>query len=298
MSLTNYGYNAASEKTVRERWRVAVPTELLALVGLIGVVCWLVFPKDLASSLRSARMDAVTLSYTNAWLRAKPDDFDVRLVLAHNLMDLGLLDQARKQLDYIAAHTTDPAIRATQSWLRSRLPFIALMAIPPERRRDDPLWQQSRAALEDVDPATLSLRQLEHYAEMALLLEQPDAAVDAYHLLAEQQAFPATWYARGGAALLARGRYREAANEYLLAMASQENRYGRRRYFLAALSSLESGGLVREASELGRREAEPFLNDQRVLYRLMNLARAADNLPLAEQYAILLLKLDQGLGTP
>ncbi|WP_133490551.1 MULTISPECIES: hypothetical protein [Alcanivorax] len=293
MSSTSYGYSVA-----RDRWRIVGPPELLALVLLIGVVCWLVFPRDLAGSLRSARMDAVTLSYTNAWLRAKPDDFGVRLVLARNLMDLGLLQQAEEQLDHLSRHASDPSTLATQAWLRSRLPFVALMEIPARQRRDDPLWGQSRAALERVDRTTLSLRQLERYAEMALILDLPDAAVQAYRQLAARQAYPGAWYARGAAALLARGQYREAADEYLLAMASQENHYGRRRYFLAALSSLESGGLIREAAALGQREAAPFLNDQKVLYRLMNMARAAGEYQLAERYAILLLKLDQGLGTP
>ena len=52
-----------------ERRAVITTAELLALGVMVVVVCWLIFPRDLADSLRAAEMDAVSLSYSNAWGR-------------------------------------------------------------------------------------------------------------------------------------------------------------------------------------------------------------------------------------
>ena len=76
MSSMSYGYNVRTE-----RLRVLGLPELFAFLILIGVVCWMVFPRDLSSSLRSARLDAVTFSYMQAWLKAKPDDHELRLLI-------------------------------------------------------------------------------------------------------------------------------------------------------------------------------------------------------------------------
>ena len=83
MSSMSYGYNVRTE-----RLRVLGLPELFAFLILIGVVCWMVFPRDLSSSLRSARLDAVTFSYMQAWLKAKPDDHELRLLMALSLIHI------------------------------------------------------------------------------------------------------------------------------------------------------------------------------------------------------------------
>ena len=65
-----------------ERRAVITTAELLALGIMVAVVCWLIFPRGLSESLRTSEMDAVSLSYSNAWLRAQPNDFPLRLLLA------------------------------------------------------------------------------------------------------------------------------------------------------------------------------------------------------------------------
>ena len=114
MSSTSYGYSVDSE-----RRRVIGLTELAALVVLVAVVCWLVFPRDLSDTLRNADLDAVTLSYSTAWLKAKPDDHALRLVLARDLIELGRFAEADKQLDYVAANTVQPSLLDELQWLRA-----------------------------------------------------------------------------------------------------------------------------------------------------------------------------------
>lgn len=289
---TSYGFNVA-----RERLRTSGPMELIAGVALIAAVCWLVFPRNLVSSLRQAPVDAVTLSYTDNWLRAKPDDYALRLLLANRLVDMGLLDRARAQLGYIRTHTTDPQWRAPQRWLSARLAFGQLMALPPAARTASPLESEVRRDFVAIDPRDLDDDQLEQYADMAINLGRPAAAVQAFNLIAGSRPQPAFWYRKGAAVLLSRGLYREAADQYLRAEKAEPDHAGARRDFLDAVGTLQAGNLLPAALDLARRQRGPFMGDQEVLYRLMNLARAADDHGQAQFYAERLLQLGQSPDT-
>lgn len=274
-----------------ERRAVITIAELLALGAAVIVVCWLIFPRDLADSLRSAEMDAVSLSYSNAWLRAEPNDFPLRLLLAEELIELGRFDEAHAQLNYVAANAGSDRFLLRQQWLQARMPFVALMAVPPEYRHDDPLQEQALGALLALRPADLDYRQLERYAEMALILGQPDRAVAAYHQLAERHDNPAGWYRRAGDAFLALGRYQDAAREYLRAMLAGAGTAGGRDDFLTAMATLQAGGYLDQALREARRHESLFLDDDKVLFWLMKLAQAAGNGQRAEYYASRLLQL-------
>lgn len=274
-----------------ERRAVITTAELLALGVMVVVVCWLIFPRDLSDSLRTARMDAVSLSYSGAWLRARPNDFSLRLLLAEELIELGRFEEARAQLDYVAANAERDRFLERQRWLDARMPFVALMAVPPEQREQHPLRQTSLDALAALRPAELDDQRLERYAEMALILGQLDRTVAAYHRLAERQNNPADWYQRAGRALLAQGRYPEAAREFLLAMQARSGAAAAREDFLTALATLQAGGYLEQALREARRYERAFLGDNDVLFRLMKLAQAAGNVERAEYYASLLLRL-------
>ncbi|MFP1683532.1 hypothetical protein ACLD0W_13545 [Alloalcanivorax sp. C16-1] len=291
MSSTSYGFSVA-----HERWRVIGPLELLVLGLLVVLVGWLVFPRDLSSGLRAARMDAVTLSYAQTWLRAEPDDYDLRLLMARDLIELGLFGQAREQLDYLADHARQPDLLNAQAWLRSRLPFVALMGLPPEERASSALQQQAVVAFRQVDPAGLDNEDVLRYADMALLLGDLDAAVRAYHLLAARQPSPSAWYRQAARSLLAQGRYQAAADEYLRAMENQTDPALRRADFLRALTTLQAGGLLDQALAVGGRLGPEFYHQPAVLYRLMTLARAAGDHGQAQFYAGRLLRLDGAHG--
>lgn len=289
MSSTSYGFSVA-----HERWRVIGPLELLVLALLVVLVCWLVFPRDLSSGLRNARMDAVTLSYARTWLQAKPDDYDLRLLMARELIELGLFEQANHQLDYVAGHSEQRTLLNFQAWLRARLPFVALMAVPPEERADSAIAVEAAFAFRRVDPSALDNEEVLRYADMALLLGNLDAAVRAYHLLADRQPSPSVWYRQAGRSLLAHGRYQAAADEYLRAMENHTDPALRQSDFLEALSILQAGGLLDRALALGDRLGPVFHDQPEVLYRLMNLARAAGDHDRAQFYAGRLLRLDGG----
>lgn len=285
-----------------ERRAVITTAELLALGIVVAVVCWLIFPRDLSESLRAARVDAVSLSYSSAWLRARPNDFPLRLLLAEELIELGRFEEARAQLDYVAANAERDRFLEQQRWLNARMPFVALMAVPPERREQSPLRRRALHALATLRPEQLDDQRLERYAEMTLILGQLDRTVAAYHRLAERQNTPADWYRRAGHALLAQGRYREAAREFLLAMQARSGTASAHEDFLTAMATLQAGGYLQQALSQARRYEQAFVDNNEVLFRLMKLAQAAGNVERAEYYATLLLRLRDpaasGVGVP
>ena len=176
MGSKSYGY------TVRtERLRVLGATELLACLLLIIVVCWLAFPRDLAITLRNARLDAVTLSYMQAWLKAKPDDHELRLLMARELIVLGRFAEADAQLDWVEAADAGylPEIR----WLRLKWDFKRLMAMEPELRPASRLQAETLASVRAQDWSMLNGEQRRELAEMALVLGAAEQAVRYYRCL-------------------------------------------------------------------------------------------------------------------
>ena len=184
MSSMSYGYNVRTE-----RLRVLGLPELFAFLILIGVVCWMVFPRDLSSSLRSARLDAVTFSYMQAWLKAKPDDHELRLLMARELILQGDFVAADEQLQVVTADSNgryDTQI----AWLELRRDFTRLMAIDADNRRGTMLEHETLTRLRAIDWAALNSEKRIRFADMALAMGSVDLAVQAYRRLADSAANP------------------------------------------------------------------------------------------------------------
>jgi tetratricopeptide (TPR) repeat protein len=284
MGSKSYGY------TVRtERLRVLSPTELLACLLLILVVCWLAFPRDLATTLRNARLDAVTLSYMQAWLKAKPDDHELRLLLARELIVLGRFGEADAQLDWVEAAEAGygPQVR----WLRLQWDFKRLMAMEPELRVASRLQADTLASVRSQDWSALNGDQRRELAEMALALGEVEQAVRYYRLLATEAERPSDWYEKAGRVLLGQGNYLASGLAYGEAMEAAVAAAARKQYFLEALAALEAGSLHDVALRFASRYEHFYYQDKAVLYRLMRLAQAGGNLAQAQRYAVRLLRL-------
>ena len=284
MGSKSYGY------TVRtERLRVLGPTELLACLLLIVVVCWLAFPRDLATTLRNARLDAVTLSYMQAWLKAKPDDHELRLLMARELIVLGRFGEADAQLDRVEA--ADAGYLPEVRWLRLQWDFKRLMAMEPELRAASRLQADTLASVRSQDWSALTGDQRRELAEMALVLGEAERAVRYYRLLASEAERPSDWYQKAGRVLLGQGNYLASGRAYGEAMEASSDAATRKQYFLEALAALEAGSLHDEALRFASRYEHRYYQDKAVLYRLMRLAQAGGNLAQAQRYAVRLLRL-------
>lgn len=284
MSLLSYGYNVRND-----RLRVMGLHELLAFLLLIAVVCWMIFPRELSTSLRSARLDAVTLSYMQAWLKAKPDDDELRLLLARELIMLGHFTEAEAQLSIIErdghSHGTEVA------WLRLKQDFSRLMAIVPENRDGTMLQYQTIGRIQAMDRDALTLEQQEELAGMAMAVNESDIAAETYTRIAREGRQPDLWHERAARVYLANGDYQQASQAWVRAMAVSNAEDQRKAYFLSAIAALEAGSFHDDALSLAARREAPFLHDKAVLYRLMLLAQAGGDMSRAQRYGILLLNL-------
>ena len=284
MGSLSYGYNVRNDRLRVMGWH-----ELLAFLLLIIVVCWMIFPRDLSATLRNARLDAVTFSYMQAWLKAKPDDDELRLLMARELILLGRFGEAEAQLEIIEAdghfHRGDVA------WLRLEKNFYRLMAITPAKREGSMLRLETVKRLKAIDWAELTPGQREDMAEMALALGEADMAARFYGRIASQSNESAIWHERAARVYLAHGEYQQSAAAYIRAMNARGSYTIRKGYFLSALGALEAGSFHRDALNLAARHERTFLNDKEVLYRLMLLAQAGGDMVTAQRYGILLLNL-------
>lgn len=284
MGSLSYGYNVRSE-----RLRVVGLHELLAFLLLIAVVCWMIFPRDLSTALRNARLDAVTFSYMQAWLKAKPNDDELRLLMVRELVLLGRFREAEEQLALISGHGHfhDDDV----AWLRLMKDFYRLMALPPEERIGSALESETVARLNALDSGVLSRKQREEFAEMALALGQAEIAAQAYGRIAIQSDSPSVWHERAARAQLVHGHYQRAAQSYIRAMDARGDYDVRKTYFLSAMDVLVAGGLHGEALALAERRERSFLDDKEVVYRLMMLAQSGGDMARAQRYAVILLNL-------
>lgn len=287
MGSKSYGYNVRTE-----RLSVARLSELAVLLLVILVAFWLVFPRDLADILRNSRLDAVSLSYMKAWLRAKPDDYELRMLLARELVELGEYQQASYQMELIP-RGDEFGFDAEIAWLELRRDFVQLMALQPGERPGSYLYPKTRERLENLNTAPLSVTQTDQAAEMAMAMGLVDQTVRLYRQLAAQGQSAEKLHALSARLLLGDGRYREAADAHLAAMDASDNYAARRKAFLSALEVLQAGERYADAIQVMRERDQAFLQDKAMLYRLMNLSLACADVPQAQHYAVLLLRLPE-----
>lgn len=287
MGSKSYGYNVRTE-----RLSVARLPELAMLLIVILVSFWLVFPRDLSDILRNSRLDAVSLTYMKAWLRAKPDDYELRMLLARELVELGEYRQASHQLELIP-RGKQFGFDAEIAWLELRRDFIQLMAIQPAQRPGSSLYPSTRDRLVALDTSGLDAERADQAAEMAMAMGLVDQAVRLYRHLAVNGHGAEKLHALSARLLLGDGRYREAADAHLAAMDASDDYQVRRKAFLSALEVLQAGELYADAIRVMRERDQAFIEDKQVLYRLMNLSLACGDVAQAQHYAVLLLRLPE-----
>jgi len=233
------------------------------------------------------------LSYMQAWLKAKPDDHELRLLMARELIVLGRFREADTQL--AAVRAASDGYTAKVRWLRLQWNFKQLMAIEPAARKGSQLHAETLASLRGQDWSSLDNKQRQQLAEMTLLLGNVEQAVRHYRLLAADAERPSDWYEKAADVLLGQGQYLASGRAYGDAMEVVGEPARRKHYFLKTLAALEAGSLHAEALRFASRYEHLYYQDKEILYRLMRLAQAGGNLQQAQRYAVRLLRLpDRG----
>lgn len=279
MSLQTYGYSAQSKRA-----KLIQVSELLAFVVLVWVVCWLVFPRNLSDSLRGSELDAVSKQYIETWLQAKPDDVRLRILLAQELIKIGALADARRHLEIIQ-NSNDKTVADEGHWLHAQLEFERLMAVQPHQRKSHELWSISQQALKKVDYHTLPTQHLAQFVRMALLLGFTKEATAAAQYWLDNSQSQTTDIVDIAESFIAYQAYSTAADLYIQALVKTKDTKQQAVFFLAALRSYQAGSKFNEGGVLIERFGGLFLDNDKVLYRIVLFARAANKPGLASFYA-------------
>jgi polysaccharide biosynthesis protein PelB len=240
----------------------------------------------------SAFSDPLSIAYLEAWLRARPEDDRLRLVLVRRQAVEGALARAGRTLaPLLGSGASAGYYRNEAESLQLDLLMQALHKQVPggvayDRARRAVLQQLERMAGLRWEPAPL-----EHFAHTAIALDAPDHALLFLRHLLETEPYEGVHIRSDIAALqLAQGHYREAAATHFLAMDHAYSRDEKRQQFMAGLAALQSGNLLDEAMAAADARWELLADDPDTLEFLARLARSANRLDRAEFYVSRLLR--------
>ena len=226
-------------------------------------------------------------------LRAKPDDADLRLLLAQHYLEVGQVTQAQITLSQLLDSTRD-SIWLNARLLDLRMQKIRTLSFPDgsaERRNG---MEQLRKQIKMVVTSNLSLQTdiLTQLAHSAILTGDPRLAETLYERLGEQSEPQAsTWYAKAASVAYGRGAFRKAAELYFLAQKYALNQKAKKTYYLSALKVLQAGSLFAEAIHQAEKYLGELKHDEETLLFLVALGRATGNGAFAQKYVKDLLQI-------
>ena len=283
----------ADPKPAVERERLFSPWSILLLTGSMLGLLVILFPQESfrREVAKSDRMDAVSLAFARALVRAMPEHPGLRLALAQR---------------YLATGDTEAARQAIAPVLTSGEPVLigeAKLLLFHVTERETYAWSEGsparveglarlRGQLAELFARSWDARQWVELSERALKLGERQLAMTAYQRLAALPSEEAAmWASKAAEVALGQGEHRLASRLYLEAGEKATTLEQRRAAFLFGLKALQSANLLKEALHAAEEHIGPLLQDEATLLYLVMLARAADRPALAERYMKVLLRM-------
>lgn len=278
----------------RERPRFASPGQILGFGFAMTLALLAVFPdQSLERRLESSAYgDSVSLAYLGAWLRAKPDDYHLRLVLARRQIQQGELVQAESTLKpMLTASEVEGYDRAEAELMILEVREQQMWRLKPDSESFAIARSAYLAQLRVVTRYSWESARMEEFARQAMALGDTRLGRDLYFKLIKDNPYHSlAWYERIAQIDLAEGQYEAAANIYFSALPYTVDMQQRRQYFLAGLKILQSGNLMKEAIAAGDAYVGPLVDDRESLLYLIRLALASNRSDIAEKYVSRLLR--------
>ena len=260
----------------------------MVLLGL-----FLIFPqKGLEDQLgRTNRSDLLTVEYLKAFLAAEPDSPRLRLMLARQLMQLGLYGEARAALRPFASLVLSPARIEAEVYefdLREREAF----ALPPGSEQREAATRAAGEQLQRLAELELTDTQMEYLARRAVAIGENAAAIALYRQLALLgPARPPQASVDAAVLVLGLGGYSVAAQLYFRAQERSVLPARKREYYMAGVRTLMAGNLYEEAIVEADRNLGALADDTETLKFLARAAQAANRADAAQRYARRLLRM-------
>jgi len=276
-----------------ERQRLLSPIVIASFGAMMLFALVLAFPRGRIEHrlLGGASADTLAIAYLQAWLQVEPNNADVLTALTTEYLHGSQVGDAERLLRRML-NSPDPALRQGGLLIEIGIAEQAAYAMKPsDPERRSRLIQLDQLLTQAVG-YTWQRKQLELLADKARGLNDGLLAGRFYQALATADPGRAGyWFERDAAAQLASGRYREAAQADFAAMDNAAQLNERRRYYMAGLSALQSGGLLSEAMAQAQQRIGPLADDDQTLRFLAGLALASGRPDLAQSYVRHLLKM-------
>ena len=260
----------------------------MVLLGL-----FLIFPqKGLEQQLsRTNRSDLLTVEYLKAFLAAEPESPRLRLLLARQLMQLGLYGEARAALRPFASMAMGPARIEAEVYefdLREREAF----ALPPDSEERRAATRAAGAQLRQLVSLALTDTQTEYLARRAVAIGANAAAIALYGRQATLGPARAPQaHADAAALVLGLGGYDVSARLYFRAQERSVLPARKREYYMAGVRTLMAGNLYDQAILEADRNLGTLADDAETLKFLARTAQAANRADAAQRYARRLLRM-------
>lgn len=266
---------------------------LILLGGLIALALVIIYPqKNLVDRITQAPDSELSRDYLANLLRTDPNNPKLRLLLARQMLAKGDLAALRETLRP-ALNAGDPDLHREALWLL----WLAEEREYKSAQREDQRTAQRKELgrqLKALADEQWSDDRLIEIAGKAFSLGETSIGVELFEQLAKRRPdsiSTANSLAEAARSALANGQYSASAELYLLARKKTTNQAQAKRYFLSALSTLQSGNLLKEALQVAEKEIDDLSEDSDTLFFLTNLARAAGRPDIADRYVRKLLRL-------
>lgn len=282
--------SADNDRQVGRRERFASPLAVALVVGTGLALLVALYPeREIVSLLsRSGEPSPAVLRYLEALTRIRPNDQMLKLELAAIYLKIECPEKALESLKDLDCKLLEPEGKLRFEKLRYQATVQQLYFADP----DEPEWGQARseyaAIVEDRIKKGASRSQIGGMLADAEMLG--DSATRRRLEVIVGPSGPQGM--RSGDAEadevagkpLAAGNYRAASEAYISFIPQRKSLPEKRRLFIAALASLQSGNMPLDALSLGERQIGPLRDDRETLVFLTRLALAANRPEIAQKY--------------
>jgi len=236
-------------------------------------------------------VDPLRIEYLRLWLRARPEEHGLRMLLARQLAEIGDYAGARAELRALP-RDAEPQAAARIALLEVDIGLREAYALPPDDPRRARLFAELRAQLDAMTRMAWPASMETELAERAAQAGAFDAAAFWHErLLARDAQLSANAWEAAARRMAALGASELAARLYFRAQSVATRRDDKRRLFVAALRTLEGAGLYDTALAAAEVQLGVLGNDTATLEFLTRFALAANRPDIAQRYATRLLRL-------
>lgn len=235
---------------------------------------------ELLSSPRTS--DPLVRDYLSTLLQVDPGNRNIRLLLARQEIAFGNFARAKQLIGPLRSDESS-SIRWEALWTIYEVSFNETFA----HREQSPMRidgvTQLRKMIAEMEDGPWGKVQMERLARDSLALGSPQAALRFSYRLSQIEKTSKS-AAESAKMALACGEYRRSAELYFLAMSRETAIDGRRKWFVAAVKSLQAGNLAEEALQAGERHLAGLGNDRDTLIFMARVALAAGKGRIAQSY--------------